>query len=1214
MASLQELIASFRSGELKLPAVFDALTARGAVSPEEHARDIAWLEHLRDEEGFDPQITRALLAKLASMQPVQASPAADAEDPDPDTTRVLGIGPSAATGDATRVAPVPSPQDDGTLVRPQPAASDADESATVVQPASRPMPTQTQGTVGSDSSLNASTWQRVAGESGGEYATVGMLLKGRFLLERELGRGGMGVVYLARDERKVEARDRDPYVAVKVLNDEFRRHPDSLIALQREARRSQQLAHDNIVRVYDFDKDGTIVFMTMEYIDGTSLKTLIREEAFDGMPLAKARTLIEGMAWALKRAHTAGVVHSDFKPGNVMVTREGVPKVFDFGIARAGKFVETAGEETVFDAGTLGALTPAYASLEMLRGGEPQPTDDIYALGCVAYELLTGKHPFDKVSAEVALKEGRKPPRVQGLTKRQNKTLADAVAFHAEQRLHNVLELIEGLRNVTWRERSRPLMIYGVAAAVVLALGGYGVSRYLGMQRIANVVDRFAADNPQHYANEDQAYKALMALGDDESPVVVKYNNVITLFLLNRLDAYWNPERKRFDYGGVQHVFQIRDKLKLFSPQLDVRRSAIDQQRNGLLNTLDTQLSERTAAGALFENQPDNVVETLAAIRAIDPHSALLDNAELKLKYDIAIGQSLDAGRLDEAKQRLALATRLFPQSKRLQQRATQLATQQQAAAATGAAVAQHTVPEARQALQRLAAAPSLAPEWQAEVDGNLRVLQDDHTPATQQLLQTLSGVIADQAAKASTAEQVQRAAALVAMGLQHVPASRPLLAQRDRLAALQAQAQAQLAAESSAAEVDSRINSLKRAAAAHDIGKAEESLARIRTLQPDNPFLKKDGPQLLAEAYLGEARSLVENGKYKSAADTLAKGMQTLGQRSDLRNARARMLFVADVTRVRGKAIGADDIQHLRDRLASLDKTDPQGLDDLQKVLKVRGALPEGSFAKLLDGLKPAVATAQPAPKLPATTAAPTPTAPAVEKPTASPHAGAPTAAAPTPAAPTVAPTPTVQTDPCARSGLAGRGRVCADRIGSSFGPALVVVPADASKAFAMSRTEITTHDFNQFCSATHQCAAKGGSGSLPVDDIDLAQAKAYTAWLTQVTGYTYRLPTDAEWLHAAKAGQDWNQAPDSNCIPPSAGADGGVGGPIAARGRQPNPWGLVNMTGNVWEWVVSGGQVMVRGGSYNNYWSECTVATHRGDNGSAQKDVGFRVLRELK
>mgnify|MGYP001035860096 CR=1 FL=1 len=582
MAPLQELIATFRSGQLKLPALFDALGARGAVSTEEHAREVAWLEHLRDEEGFEPQVVRALLAKLASMQPAQEPPARADEPPDEDVTQVLTSGASgdASAEDATRVAPPAHPEDDGTQVRPH--AVDAGDSATIVQPASRPTPTQTQGTGGSsDSSLNASTWQRVAGESSGEYATVGMLLKGRFLLERELGRGGMGVVYLARDERKVEARDRDPYVAVKVLNDEFRRHPDSLIALQREARRSQQLAHDNIVRVYDFDKDGTIVFMTMEYIDGTNLKTLIRERAFNGLPLAEARPLIEGMAWALKRAHAAGVVHSDFKPGNVMVTKDGVPKVFDFGIARAGKHLGTvAGEQTVFDAGTLGALTPAYASLEMLRGGEPGPADDIYALGCVVYELLTGKHPFDKVSAEVALKEGRKPPHVHGLTKRQNKTLADAVALHAEQRLPSVLDLIEGLRNIGWRERVGRPMIYATIAIVVLAGIGWGALNQRHQRQVAAIVAGFQTDDPRHYKSETQAVAALASLGEDaRKQMIVEHGEVIQRFLVDRVDGYWDPAKGRNDYAAAVRVFELVGTLHVFLPQLDLKRATIEKQK-----------------------------------------------------------------------------------------------------------------------------------------------------------------------------------------------------------------------------------------------------------------------------------------------------------------------------------------------------------------------------------------------------------------------------------------------------------------------------------------------------------------------------------------------------------------------------------------------------------------------------------------------------------
>jgi len=168
--------------------------------------------------------------------------------------------------------------------------------------------------------------------------------------------------------------------------------------------------------------------------------------------------------------------------------------------------------------------------------------------------------------------------------------------------------------------------------------------------------------------------------------------------------------------------------------------------------------------------------------------------------------------------------------------------------------------------------------------------------------------------------------------------------------------------------------------------------------------------------------------------------------------------------------------------------------------------------------------------------------------------------------------------------------------------------------KPYAMSRVEVTVGEFNRYCRASHACTAIAGSDpQLPASNISLAQAKAYLAWLSSASGYTYRLPTDAEWMHAAQAGRGWKQSPDSNCIPPTGGDDGAAG-PISALGREPNPWGLVNLTGNVWEWVGTGGGVAVRGGSYNSYWSDCTVDSQRSDNGAAQKDVGFRVLRELK
>ncbi len=1251
MNFLNELIAAYQADKLQLSTLLDVLASRGAQPEPVHREEVALVQRLGDEGSLSADAVEALLARLRSLQGSTSRPAV--ADDDATVIQPSAAGSRAAPDDATVVQaggtpPIAAGDDDATVVQPAsvPRAGPDDE-ATMVKPASTPRRgdaqatsvTGTQGATGTGTSSSFSTdsWQQMADAEGGDYASVGSVLKGRFHLEKEIGRGGMGVVFLARDERKVEARDRDPYVAVKVLNDEFRRHPDSLIALQRESRRSQSLAHDNIVRVYDFDKDRTIVFMTMEYVDGSDLKTLIRERAYNGMPLAKARPLIEGMAWALKRAHASGVVHSDFKPGNVMVTRDGVPKVFDFGIARAGKHMgDQVGEQTVFDAGTLGALTPAYASLEMIQGKEPTPSDDIYALGCVAFELLTGKHPFDKVSAEVAMKEGRKPPPVPGLTKRQYQTLCDAVAFTGDKRLKSAADLVEGLREVSLRERVGPYMVFGTIGLVILVAGGWGLRHYLHQRDVNEVIARFQLSDPQHYASEDQAFSALATLGGDErTRLVIDQGELIQAFLLDRIDRYWNPARQRYDYARAQHVFQLRDQLKLYSPKLDLKRGAIEQERNDLLNQLDTRLAQRIDAGAIFTDQPDNAVAILATIRAIDPTSGLLKNAELELKYDVAIGNALAAHDTAQAGGELKQALAVFPDSARLKQRAAQVAAATQSAAANTSAVASaagQSVPQAHQALVALAARPTLDTEWQAGVTRAMTTLAGDHGAQTQQQLSALAAAIAAQVATQSDPLQLPQAQQAVALGLKYAPASAPLLAQRDRLDGLQKAVQARLEQESAAAEVTARIESMKRAAAANDVAKAQEALARIRTLQPDSDFLKQDGPKLLADAYLGQAAAAVQRGRYTAASDALARAIKALGNRDDLRQAKARYDVLADIMKARTQGASAADLARMRQQLASVRKDDPNALAQLESAMKLRGQLPQGKLADLLDSLKPGeAATATPVSAAPGTTpAAPAPAAvtgapaptpsgtPAGTRPAAGAAKSPVAAGQPGPVAGATAPT-AGGADPCGDPALVGKGRICADQVAGKRGPALVVVPGlGGGRPYALSRAEVSVSDFNRYCTTTHQCTPKAVedrlSGSLPITHISLVQAKAYAAWLSQSSGFTYRLPTDAEWLAAARAGGGWKQAADSNCVPPTAAADDGSGAPISSLGRSPNPWGLVNLTGNVWEWVVSGGAVAVRGASFTSYWSDCTVDAHRADGGNAQNDVGLRLLRELK
>ena len=296
------------------------------------------------------------------------------------------------------------------------------------------------------------------------------VLKERFVLESVLGSGGMGVVYKAKDLLKVEAQDRDPYVAIKVLSEEFKAHPEAFISLQRESRKSQRIAHPNIVNVYDFDRDEDTVFMTMEFMDGCPLDEKINQYRATGLPTDDCWDIFSGLCSALSHAHSEHIIHSDFKPGNIFVTKKGTTKVFDFGIARAVAEVERMGESTgditVFDAGNLGALTPAYASVEMLEGQNPDLRDDIFALGCVTYEMFTGEHPYNKVPADEAERQGLKPERIQGIKNYQWRAIEKSISFRREDRPENIDQFV-GLISPKIKNSNRMIVILSVLMTIV---------------------------------------------------------------------------------------------------------------------------------------------------------------------------------------------------------------------------------------------------------------------------------------------------------------------------------------------------------------------------------------------------------------------------------------------------------------------------------------------------------------------------------------------------------------------------------------------------------------------------------------------------------------------------------------------------------------------------------------------------------------------------
>jgi tRNA A-37 threonylcarbamoyl transferase component Bud32 len=296
---------------------------------------------------------------------------------------------------------------------------------------------------------------------------IGTVVRERFELVSVIGKGGMGVVYRALDRLHFEMHDRDPYVAVKILSEQFKRHPNALMTLQREVRKAQVLAHENIINVHTFDRDGSIAYMTMELLDGKSLRVIISENA-DGLPPAEVEKMIHGMGKALAYAHENGIVHSDFKPSNVFLTRKGQIKVLDFGVARALP-VEAAGEpnESSPEEHEVGGFTPAYASVEMLRGEEPVPADDVFALAIVSHELLTGRHPFGHGPVEEEELRHLGAKNLKGLRWSQRKALARAISAERESR-HN--DAGDFLKQFVGSNTLRMRVLVGVLAASLVAL------------------------------------------------------------------------------------------------------------------------------------------------------------------------------------------------------------------------------------------------------------------------------------------------------------------------------------------------------------------------------------------------------------------------------------------------------------------------------------------------------------------------------------------------------------------------------------------------------------------------------------------------------------------------------------------------------------------------------------------------------------------------
>ncbi|WP_426142405.1 serine/threonine-protein kinase [Pseudomonas sp. DWP3-1-2] len=223
------------------------------------------------------------------------------------------------------------------------------------------------------------------------------ILCGRYQLQGLLGAGGMAVVYRAKDLVHEQYGEPAPYLAVKLLNEEFADAPDADVLLYSEFALTRHLRHPNVIRVHAFEVEPGCqrAFITQELNCGSTLDKLLCEQP-GGLYADQLQAIAVPLLDALAYVHERGVLHGDLKPGNLMLTDDG-PRMFDFGLGVALDGVMDGLPRLSRD--RFKAWTPDYAAPELLEGAPLSMQSDVYAMGCVLYELASGKHPFPNISS-----------------------------------------------------------------------------------------------------------------------------------------------------------------------------------------------------------------------------------------------------------------------------------------------------------------------------------------------------------------------------------------------------------------------------------------------------------------------------------------------------------------------------------------------------------------------------------------------------------------------------------------------------------------------------------------------------------------------------------------------------------------------------------------------------------------------------------------------
>jgi len=590
---------------------------------------------------------------------------------------------------------------------------------------------------------------------------VGSVIRNRFKLLKIIGQSGMGKVFKCIDLLKQEARDQNPYLAVKLLNEDLKQHPEAFIAMEREFSRQQRLTHPNIVTVYDFDRVSARsyqVYILMELLEGLPLDVYIRRTVAPngGLPLEQALPIIRDLGQALEYIHQKNIVHADLKPSNCFLLHDKRVKLLDFGIARVLTDPQSSDHtHTLFDAGKLGALTPAYASLEMLEQKSPDPCDDIYALGCVTYELLTGEHPFSKIPADVARDKGLTPAPVKDLSPQQMQALRHALAFERKHRSTNITTWLAELEGTppratkmwqsqyqAWAKeeehtapRKRSWKLWATAAAAALFLAGlWPVLEYARQRQINQVITVLERGDQQAIIQTLETLDRYRA--DERQRILDIAGYTLQRYFQIAVEEITMPEQGSYDFPRAEQILKRAEQFYPDTPWLEALHFGVKERKAMLLQELSRRYEAHLAAGNLLpDNQAEDITDVLEMLAVAAPEHPLLKSPRLVAAYRQAADKAYSLDKPQQALNYVLPALALAPDDRELRELKDKTQTLVRATGAEREKAKLELASDERAHLGVLIAQPRAGDdEWENEVRSHLLRLDgllppDDPTP-----------------------------------------------------------------------------------------------------------------------------------------------------------------------------------------------------------------------------------------------------------------------------------------------------------------------------------------------------------------------------------------------------------------------------------------------------------------------------------------------------